>query len=88
MMKIFLPVSLLLPTASIFNELPIVKDSHVHACVCVCVCIHTRTHMQQQWKGASILFSQNVFSNYILPVEDAHTTEADTVYISFSTSVT
>ena len=52
----------------------------------VCACVYA--YMQQQWKGASILFSQNVFSNYILPVEDAHTTEADTVYISFSTSVT
>ena len=84
-MKIFLPVSLLLPTASIFGELLIAKDSHVHAYVCVCVC--ACTHTQQKWKRVSILFSQNNFQ-YILPVKDAHTTEADTVYISFSTSVT
>lgn len=71
-MKIFLPVSLLLPTASIFSDLLIVKDSHVHAYVCVCF---------------YFIQSEYLFQ-YLLPVEDAHTTEADIVYISFSTSVT
>ena len=58
-MKIFLPVSLLLPTASIFGELLIAKDSHVHACVCVCVCVHAHMHAHTTEVEESFYFIQS-----------------------------